>query len=62
MRQHSHPHDRLATLRASLLAFREDNDSVETFLQALQGNKDKLVQQSFLSCMSHLANTFILPV
>lgn len=56
-----------ATLRASVLAFREDNDSVESaslsapsILQTLQGNKDKLVQLSFLPCMSHPACTFIL--
>lgn len=56
-----------ATLRDSVLAFREDNDSAESttlsawsILQTLQGNKDKWVQQSFLSCMSHLAYTFIL--
>lgn len=56
-----------ATLRDSVLAYREDNDSAEStslsawsILQTLQGNKDKLVQQSFLSCMSHLAYTFIL--
>lgn len=56
-----------ATLRASVLAFRDDNDSTEStslsvwsILQTLRENKDKLVQLSLLPCMPHLVYTFIL--
>lgn len=54
------------TLRAPGLAYWEGNESsslsVESILQTLKGNKDKLVQRSLLFCASHPASTFILSV
>lgn len=56
-----------ATLRASALAFRKDNDSTESthlsvrsILPTLQGNKDKLVRLFLHPRVSHPASTLIL--